>query len=141
MVLTLLSPLINAMNEQLETDAAILRKAPDGALEVRFKPNVTLDKEKIAQILDARESLCGSGRYPVLVVLPKDFDFEVDAISHDHYQDRGLEQCTYAVAWDAGSELGERLVEMFYTYFPQRFPVRVFRSEEEARGWLQEGPE
>ena len=68
------------MNEQLETDAAMLRKAPDGALPGGpLQPNVTLDKGRRRQIT-GRGRACGNGRYPVLVVLPKDFDFEVDAM-------------------------------------------------------------
>jgi hypothetical protein len=33
--------------------------------------------------------------------------------------------------------MNEQLVEIFYRYFPQPFPVKVFRTEPEARAWLE----
>ncbi|MCB0781085.1 MAG: hypothetical protein KDC03_16440 [Flavobacteriales bacterium] len=124
------------MDTELDTRIARLVKRSDGTLEVRFKKAALLTTEAIDEVLRAREDLCGMGAYPVLVVLPADFDFDAGVMTRDHYEGRGLEDCTYAVAWDAGSELGEQMVEMFYRYFPQKFPVKVFRSEKEADSWL-----
>lgn len=119
-----------------ETQVARLVRRDDGTLEVRFDPGATLTPETLAEVLEARQRLCGTGGYPVLVVLPSDFDFDISAVTRDHYAGKGLEECTYAVAWDVGSALGKELVEMFYRYFPQPFPVKVFRSEGEADKWL-----
>ena len=127
------------MPTHLDTEAAHLLRRDDGTLEVRFKPGAKLTSENIAEVLKAREDLCGQGPYPVLVVLPADFDFDPGVIARDHYAGRGLEHCTYAVAWNAASDLGQEMIEMFYRYFPQRFPVKVFRSEVDADGWLRGG--
>lgn len=120
----------------IQTKAATLERRDNGVLEVRFKENVKLTVENVQEVLDARMELCGRGPYAVLVTLPDDIDFEIAVLSKDHYDDRGLEECTYAVAWDAGSEVNEKLVDIFYRYFPQPFPVKAFHSEEEARAWL-----
>ena len=120
----------------ITTEAAILERRADGGLEIHFREGVKITVERIREILDARENLCGKGKYTVLVTLPEEVDLDVDVLTQDHYHTRDLEDCTYAVAWDAENTMNERLVELFYTYFPQRFPVKVFRSEEEARGWL-----
>jgi hypothetical protein len=119
-----------------ETEAATLTPGSDGTLEVHFKPGVRLTVPRIQEVLDARQRICGSGRYRVLVTLPPDVDLDMDVLSLDHYDRRDMHLCTYAVAWDAGSLMNEKLVEIFYRYFPQQFPVRAFTSAQEAREWL-----
>lgn len=39
-------------------------------------------------------------------------------LTFDHYQHRDMHPCTYAVAWEAGPDLNEELLEIFYRYFP-----------------------
>lgn len=119
-----------------QTEAAELERFDDGSLEVRFKEGIKLTRERIHEVLDARERLSGKGAYGVIVTLPEDFDFDINVLLNDHYQDRELHNCTYAVAWDAETATNEKLVEIFYKYFPQRFPVAVFRTQSEAREWL-----
>jgi len=120
----------------VQTEAAELERLPDGNLEMRFKKNVKLTLDRIHEILDARVKLGGEGSYSVLVTLPEEVDFDVNVLTNDHHRDRELHKCTYAVAWDAQSSMNEQLVEIFYRYFPQPFPVKVFRTEQEARAWL-----
>lgn len=124
----------------IQTKAATLERQDNGVLEIRFKKNVKLTVEGVQEVLDARMDLCGRGPYAVLVTLPDDIDFEIAVLSKDHYHGRGLEECTYAVAWDAESEVNEKLLEIFYRYFPQPFPVKSFLSEDEARAWLDTIP-
>ncbi|MEO5585612.1 MAG: hypothetical protein ABIQ75_09170 [Flavobacteriales bacterium] len=120
----------------IQTKAATLERKDNGVLEIRFKEHVKLTVDGVQEVLDARMELCGRGPYAVLVTLPDDIDFEIAVLAKDHYDGRGLEDCTYAVAWDTGSEMNEKLVDIFYRYFPQPFPVKTFPSEEEARAWL-----
>ncbi len=118
------------------TEAAVLERRSDGGLDIHILPGVKITVERIREILDAREQLCGRGRYTVLVTLPEELDLDLDVLLQDHYDGRDLHHCTYAVAWDAENKMNEKLVELFYSYFPQRFPVKVFRNEQDARGWL-----
>lgn len=120
----------------IQTKAATLERKDNGVLEVRFKEHVKLTVEGVQEVLDARMELSGRGPYTVLVTLPDDIDFEIAVLAKDHYDGRGLEECTYAVAWNAGSDMNEKLVDIFYRYFPQPFPVQTFTSQEEARAWL-----
>lgn len=124
------------MTPETHTEAATLGIAPDGTLEIHFKPGVRLTVPRVQEVLDARQRICGSKRYRVLVTLPSDLDLDMDVLSVDHYERRDMHLCTYAVAWDAGSLMNEKLVEIFYRYFPQQFPARAFTSPEEARDWL-----
>lgn len=120
----------------VHTEAADIERKPDGNVEIRFRKESKITLSAIKEILDARVKLGGLGEYAVLVTLPEDIDFDINVLTNDHYQDRELHKCTYAVAWDAESKMNEQLVEIFYRYFPQPFPVKVFRTEQEAREWL-----
>lgn len=122
---------------KIDTVAAELERLPNGDLEVRFKGHVKLTVPLLDEVMEAREKLGAHGSYTVLVTLPEDIDFDVNVLTNDHYKGRGLEKSTYAVAWDAESEMNEELVEIFYRYFPQPFPVKVFRDQQEARAWLR----
>ncbi len=125
---------------KLETEAAELELLPDGNLEVRFKEHVKLTVPLLDEVMEARVKLGAHGSYTVLVTLPEDIDFDVNVLTNDHYKGRELEKSTCAVAWDAESEMNEELVEIFYRYFPQPFPVKVFRKQEDARAWLKTIP-
>ncbi|MEZ4739854.1 MAG: hypothetical protein R2818_11010 [Flavobacteriales bacterium] len=120
----------------IHTEAADIERKPDGNVEIRFLKESKITLSAIKEILDARVKLGGLGEYAVLVTLPEDIDFDINVLTNDHYQDRDLHKCTYAVAWEAESKMNEQLVEIFYRYFPQPFPVKVFRTEQEARDWL-----
>ena len=120
----------------VHTEAADIERMDGGDVEIRFRKEARITLSAIQEILDARVKFCGLGEYAVLVTLPEDIDFDISVLTNDHYQDRELHRCTYAVAWDAESKMNEQLVEIFYRYFPQRFPVKVFRSKDEAREWL-----
>lgn len=122
----------------IETEAAILNASADGGLEIHFKGHVKLTVKNVQEVLDTRHRICGNTRYRVLVTLPEDIDFAPNVLTYDHYQHRDMHLCTYAVAWEAGSDLNEKLLEIFYRYFPQPFPVKAFRTQDEARGWLAE---
>jgi|694.fasta_scaffold93444_2 hypothetical protein len=119
------------------TRVATLHCREDGTVEVHFKPGVKVTVAGVEEVLDARERICGKGAHSVLVTLPEELDFDLDVLMKDHYKERELHLCTYAVAWDAGSTMNETLVELFYRYFPQQFPARAFTTEKEAREWLR----
>ncbi len=124
------------LGSAIDTLVASLLCRLDGTVEVHFKPGVKVTVAGVEEVLDARERICGKGAHPVLVTLPQELDFDLDVLMKDHYKARDLHLCTYAVAWDAGSTMNETLVELFYRYFPQQFPVRAFTTEKEAREWL-----
>ncbi|MBL8001897.1 MAG: hypothetical protein JNL05_08045 [Flavobacteriales bacterium] len=120
----------------IELAGAILRYDADEGLEVTIKEGARINVALVREVLEARERLCPGRSYPVLVHVPRHADVDMDVLLYDHYMGRGLEQCTIAVAWDAGTSMNELLVNVFYTYFPQNFPARAFPNAEEARRWL-----
>ena len=124
------------MTELTETRLATLERVAPDLLEIRYKADQKLDVEGLREVMQERQRLCPEGPYRVLAVFPPDGDFDLGVMMQDHYAGRGLQNCTQALAVAAGSTLIERMVGLYYAYFPQPFDMRVFLSEEDARHWL-----
>lgn len=122
--------------QAIDLAGALLRYDEEQGLEVTIKEGARINVQLVRQVLEARERLCPGRSYPVLVHVPRHADVDMDVLLYDHYMGRGLEACTIAVAWDAGTSMNELLVKVFYTYFPQDFPARAFRNADDARRWL-----
>jgi hypothetical protein len=126
------------MTSLTETRLATLERVSPELLEVRFKPGQKIDLAGVHDILIERQRMCNGEPYHVLAVLPPDADFEMSVMTQDHYRGLGLERCTRSLAWAATDMLAERMASLYYAYFPQPFPTRVFTEEAEARKWLLE---
>lgn len=124
------------MHGPIETRLATLERIAPDILEIRYKPGRKLDPAGLREVLDERQRLCPEGPYKVLAVFAPESDFELGMMMEDHYRGRGLESCTAALAIAAQSTMMERMVDLYYAYFPQRMKVGVFREEKEARAWL-----
>lgn len=124
------------MSTLTETRLATLERVAPDLLEIRYKPDQKLDLEGLREVMEERQRLCPEGPYRVLAVFPPDGDFDLGVMMHDHYAGRGLENCTRALAIAASSTLMERMANLYYAYYPQRFDLRVFVAEEDARKWL-----
>lgn len=128
----------HSMNQLIETRLATLEQVSEDLLEVRFKPGVKLDRAGILEVLQERKRLCRPGGHHVLAVFPPDGDFEMEVMTMDHYLHSGMRDCTRSLALAANGAMNERMVSLYFAYFPQPFDARVFMDEEEARGWLLE---
>jgi hypothetical protein len=124
------------MTSLTETRLAILERVSPELLEVRFKPGQKIDLSGLHDILLERQRMCNGEPYDVLAIIPPDTDFEMNVMTQDHYRGLGLERCTRKVAWAASDMLSERMASLYFAYFPQPFPTRVFSDEAEARQWL-----
>lgn len=124
------------LNALTETRLATLERIAPDLLEIRYKPEQKLDVEGLREVMRERERLCPEGPYRVLAVFPPEGDFDLGVMMHDHYAGRGLENCTRMLAIAASSTLIERMVNLYYAYYPQRFRMQVFLQEEDARRWL-----
>lgn len=121
----------------IETRLATLERIAPDILEIRYKPEQKLDTAGLREVLDEWQRLCPEGPYKVLAVFPPESDFDLGVMMEDHYRGRGLESCTAALAIAAQSTMMERMVDLYYAYFPQRMTVGVFVEEKEARAWLR----
>jgi len=126
------------MNELIETRQATIERTDDNVLEVRYKPGQTLDPAGLNDVLSERERLCkGQGGQTVLAVIPPDADFQMVLMTHDHYKDRPVVDCTRFLTIAASSTMHERMASLYFAYFPQNFLTAIFNDEFEAREWLK----
>jgi SpoIIAA-like len=120
-----------------ETDLAVISRSESDLVEVRFKPGITLTKEGIQGILNAREQVGQHGPPArILIVLPDVVDFDMGMITTDHYKDRPVQQHSRALAWVVHTESNERFTKLYFAYFPSPVPMAVFHTEAEALTWL-----
>ena len=129
----------NTLQELIETRLATLERKDNDILEVRFKPGMKLDMAGLEEIITERQRICPAGRVRVLTVFPPETDFDMAIMTLDHYKNTGLDTCTEAVAMAASSDMNERMANIYFAYYPQRFPTRVFLEEADARKWLADG--
>ncbi len=122
----------------IEARVATIERVNEAVLHVRFKPEVRLDTSGLNEVLEERQRLCPEGPHDVLAVFPPELDFDMQVMTKDHYLGRGLEHCTASLAVAAGSPMNERLVSLYFAYFPQPFETRVFTDEREASLWLED---
>jgi hypothetical protein len=118
---------------------ATLERKEGDLLEVRFKPGIKLDVPGLEEIIAERQRLCPDGALRVLTVFAPETDFDMAVMTLDHYRNKGLEPCTQAVAMAAGSDMNARMASIYFSYYPQKFPLRVFVQEADARKWLADG--
>jgi SpoIIAA-like len=130
---------ISPMSSLVETRQATVELVGNGTVEVRFKPGITLDQAGLHEVIAERERLISAGEpQAVLAIFPPDADFEIAIMTMDHYKGRKIQSGTRVVAVAANSLMHERMVSLYFAYFPQPFNAKAFVEEDEARAWLQE---
>jgi hypothetical protein len=136
-VFTLNQTIFLSMSKFVETRQATVEVCGDGTVEIRFKPGLTLDQAGLHEVIAERERLCADGEpHPVLVIYPQDGDFEISVMTMDHYTGRKAQGLTRCMAIAANSLMHERMVSLYFAYFPQPFAAQAFVEEDEARTWL-----
>lgn len=121
--------------ESRTTIATLLRVRPD-LLEINYDPGCVLTAEHMTEVQETRRSIMGGQPYGMLTIIPEDVDFNLDAMRMDHLAvDRSLGQVV-ATAVVAKAGMIERLITVYFKYFPQLHRILVTDKEAEARSWL-----
>lgn len=123
-----------------ETPLAFVERTGISRVEIRFKPDVYIDAQGIAEVFQERIRLCGKDPIHILMVIPPDAQIDLTVMATDHFKVNDGVDGVLGIATVAGSSMNELLTSLFFAYFPQGFPARVFSSEAEALDWLS-GPE
>ena len=105
-------------------------------LEIRFKPDVTLDVEGIGEVIMAKKTLCTQGEPDVLAIIPPDMEMDTRVITLDHHSLFGGCGNSRRLAFAAQSHLNRKLAEIHFRYHPRPYDTAVFLGEDEARAWL-----
>lgn len=127
------------MHTSSATPLADLTLVTPERVEVRFKPAVFINAVGIAAIMQERVKLCGTDPIAIMMVLPPDAELDLAVMAADHYKANRSTDGLKAVAIVAESSMSELLVKLYFAYFPQGFPTRIFQQEDEARAWLDAG--
>ena len=122
--------------ERYETSiATIVRTRPD-LMEIRYKPGSTMDMAGVKEIHEVRKRIFGNSPYGSLSLIPEDVDFQLSITQQDHYSNaRGNDPLVAWAVVSRGSML-EMIAKLYFSYFPQTFPVLTTANEREARAWL-----
>lgn len=122
----------------IETKVAAMRLVGPGFIEQRFRDDVAIDLAGFEENRRARLELGGDGEYVMLSILPEGLDFKLEVTTSDHFRPEKYDTGLKALAVVAMDSMGEAVAKLYFSYFPQEFPTRIFPSEEQARTWLLE---
>jgi hypothetical protein len=115
--------------------AHIVRVRPD-LMEIRYKPGVTMDMAGVKEIHETRKRLFGDHPYASLSLIPDDVDFELAITQQDHYAVNRPKDPLLAWAVVARGAMLDMIAKLYFSYFPQTFPVLTTNDEAEARAWI-----
>lgn len=80
--------------------------------------------------------MMGSVPYATLTTIPADVDFQLETMRVDHASADSSVGQVVASAIVARSNMIERLIHVYFKYFPKLHHILVTDKEEEARTWL-----
>lgn len=123
-----------------ETSIASIERTSPSRVEIRFKPEVYIDTKGFAEVFQERIRLCGTDHVHILMVIPTDAEIDPTLMATDHFKANGGVEGVQAIASVSGSSVNEMLTSLYFAYFPQAFPARVFNTEQEAGDWLARIP-
>jgi hypothetical protein len=114
---------------------ATIEHITEDLVVIWLKRDIRIDIRNIQDIAGAVGGHRGQ-RLSVIVNIPDDTDFDVAILRVDHCASDRIK--VMAVVCESG--LFQSLVGLYLSYFPQHFPIRVFRRVEESILWLEEHP-
>lgn len=119
-----------------ETPLAVLERVSPHRVEIRFKQGMFINVIGLAAIFEERKRMHGTEEVSLLVIIPDDADLDIAIVGKDQFKANDGVKGLTAMATVAGSTVSETLTELFFAYFPQEFPVQVFKGLGPAREWL-----
>ena len=120
----------------METRAATLELVSNALIELRFKPDVKLNAECMAEVIHAKRTLIANRTVDVLAVFPENLDFELSLLNIDHHAVNHGCGGAHRLALAAQSTFNKRLSDIYFRYHPRPHPTGVFATEADARKWL-----
>ncbi len=122
--------------ERFETSIATIVRTRPNLMEVRYKPGCTMDMDGVKEIHEVRARVFGSRPYASLSLIPEDVDFRLDITQKDHYSVNRSNDPLGAWAVVSRGAMLDMIAKLYFSYFPQTFPVLTTSNEEEARAWI-----
>jgi hypothetical protein len=104
-------------------------------IEVHYRPGLDLDEEGLMEVQVRRGELT-TNRCAMIAFFQPDTLADLGAMQVDYFGKTDANAQLIALAIVTQDNLGEAMSEVYYSYHPQTFPTRVFRSEADARAWI-----
>ena len=124
------------MTAQILTKLAVMSLTTEGRLiEVHYRDGLDLDEEGLSEVLERRTELT-TDRCAMIAFFPQGTMGSMAAMDVDHFGRTKASEQLIALAIVTEDDLGEAMSGIYYSYHPQPFPTRIFRSEREAREWI-----
>lgn len=124
--------------EPVETDSATVERAHAELAICRYRPGTRVDATALGQNLQARMRHPGREAHAVMAIFPEDVDFDIGLLENNHYTDLSLNEVTKVLAIVAHGSLYDRIAHLYTLNHLSTASNRVFRTELEARAWVEE---
>ena len=122
--------------QRIETPSALVERVDEDLVICRYKHGVKVNAAAVAENLAARLSFPGKEPYAVIGIFPSDVDFDMSLLDKCHYSSIVLNEVTRVLAIVAEDELFEPIAKLYFALYPTSFSNQVFRTEAEARTWV-----
>ena len=119
-----------------ETESCVFDRIGPRYIRQRYKPSATFTPERLKADGEVRDRLCGPLSSAVLVILPAEVPVNPLATNEDHFRATRDRSCILALAVVTDSAQMHTASKLYFMYFQQAFPVKVFDEEPDAHRWL-----
>ena len=121
---------------EVDTRIATLKRVAPDLLEIHYKVGHVFDPDGLAVVQETRRKMMGGASYATLTFIPLDMDFTLDTMRIDHAGPDRSEGQILATAIVTEANMIERLIQVYFKYFPQLHRILVTDKEDEARAWI-----
>ena len=120
-----------------ETASAIVERVHSELAICRYRPRVRVDATALGENLKARMRVPGKEAYAVIAIFPEDVDFDMNLLEENLYTDLSLNDVTRVLAIVAKGDLYDPIASLYSMNHLTSVANRVFRTEQEARAWVE----
>ena len=119
-----------------QTSTAIFERMAPRYIQQRYKPDARITSECVQENQLVRQRLCNGEPCAVMVVFPAEVRVNPAATNTDHFRDDRAKGNILALAVVTDSAQMHTATKLYFMYFQQAFPVKVFDEERDAHRWL-----
>ena len=123
---------------EYRTAIATLRVVNPHWIEIHYDEGAMFQTDNVAEVQAKRRGLMGAKPYVTLTIIPRDVDYNMNAMSKDHGKGDHGEGLLLATAVVAKASMIEMLTRLYFSSYPQLQRTLVTHDEAIARSWLHE---
>ena len=129
---------LHCMMARVDTRLAEMFLTENGRLiEVHYREGMDLDEEGLMEVQLRRGELT-KDRCAMIAFFHAGTLSDVKVMNVDYFGRTNANEQLIALAIVTQDDLGEAMSNVYYSYHPQTFPTRMFRSGPDARKWIAE---